>query len=110
MIQRIRWVGTAVVALLTVASVCLAAEPNYAPGKGGIGGQVGGSTFRLDRAFGADWFGDYSESAQARLSFNANFRYIINPRFRWQVSPGFTWAAYAVPDGQGDPQRNGLKP
>lgn len=98
MIQRIRSVGIAVAALLTVASVCLAAEPNYAPGKGGIGGHLGVSTFRFDRAIGADWFGDYSESAQARLALDANFRYVISRRFRWQVSPGFMWSAYADGD------------
>jgi hypothetical protein len=96
MIPRFCWVSTAVVALLTVASVCpVAAEPNYAPGKGGVGGMLGGSTFRLDRTLGSDWFGDYSEGAQARFALNANFRYVMSRRLRWQVSPGFTWSAYS---------------
>jgi hypothetical protein len=96
MISRVRWVSIACVALLTVASACpAAAAPNYAPGKGGIGGLVGGSYFRLDRVLGDNWFGDYSEGAQARLSFNGNFRYVISRHYRWQVSPGFTWSAYS---------------
>ena len=99
MIPRVRWVSIAGAALLTVASVCPAqADPNYAPGKGGLGGQMGVSTFRLDRAIGSGWFGDYSEGAQARFSFNGNFRYVVSPVWRWQVSPGFTWSAYSDVD------------
>ena len=99
MISRVRRVGIAGVALLTVALACPAfSDPNYAPGKGGIGGAMGGSYFRLDRTFGADWFGDYSAGAQARFSFDGNFRYVINRNFRWQLGPGFTWSAYSNVD------------
>ena len=99
MIPRVRWVSIAGFALLTAASVCpVSAEPNYAPGKGGIGGLMGGSTFRLDRTLGSGWFGDYSDGAQARFSFNGNFRYVISRKLRWQVSPGFTWTAYSNQD------------
>lgn len=83
-----------VLAMLVLASTCLAAEPGHQPGKGGVGGQLGLSYFRLDRAFGADWFGDYSAGAQTRFAFSGHFRYVVNPWLRWQVSPGFTWAAY----------------
>ena len=99
MISRVCWVSIAGAALLTMASVCLvAADPNYAPGKGGVGGQIGISTFRGDRILGSDWFGDYSEGAQSRLSFNGNLRYVMSKHLRWQVSPGFTWSAYSNVD------------
>src|SRR2546426_91682 len=94
MIPRVCGVGGALAALLTVASVCLAAEPNNGPGRGGVGGQLGGSTFRFDRMLGKGWFGDYSDGAISRFAFRANFRYVVNKWLRWQVSPGMTWSAY----------------
>jgi len=97
MIPRIRWVSLAVLALLTVASACLAAEdePAYKPGRGGVGGQLGGSYFGLDRIFGnANWFADYSHGAMPRFAFAGQFRYVSSNRWRWQISPGFTWTAY----------------
>ena len=96
MIPRIRWVSFAVLALLTAASACLAAEgePAYKPGKGGVGGQFGGSYFGFDRMFGNGGFGDYSKGAMPRFSFAGQFRYVQSNRWRWQLSPGFTWAAY----------------
>jgi hypothetical protein len=97
MIPRIRWVSLASAALLTVATACLAAEesPGYRTGKASVGGQLGGSYFGVvDRLFGQDWFGDYSEGAWARFAFAATFRYVSSPHFRWQVSPGFTWTGY----------------
>lgn len=93
MISRFGRMGI-VLAMLVAASPCLGAEPGHVPGKGGVGGQVGVSSFRLDRAFGSDWFDAYSAGAQTRFSFSGHFRYIVNPWLRWQVSPGFTWAAY----------------
>lgn len=56
------------------------------PGRGGIGGQVGGTYMYAE--------GDYSEGAQPRPSFVGHFRYVINRRWGWQVSPSFTWAGY----------------
>jgi hypothetical protein len=96
MIPRIRWVSFAVLALLTIASACLAAEgePAYKPGKGGVGGQFGGSYFGFDRMFGNGWFGDYSKWAMPRFSFAGQFRYVSSKHWRWQVNPGFTWNAY----------------
>jgi hypothetical protein len=96
MIPRIRWVSFAVLALLTTASACLAAEgePAYKPGKGGVGGQFGGSYFGVDRMFGGEWFGDYSKGAMPRGSFSGQFRYVQSKHWRWQLSPGFTWTAY----------------
>jgi len=96
MTQRFGWVSLAALVLLTVASTCLAAdgEPAYKAGKGGIGGQIGGSYFGFDRMFGGDWFGDYSEGAMPRAGFAAQFRYVQSRHWRWQVSPGFTWSAY----------------
>lgn len=96
MIPRIRWVSFALLALLATASAGLAAEgePAYKPGQGGIGGQLGGSYFGVDRMFGAEWFGDYSKWAMPRLSFAGQFRYVHSKHWRWQVNPGFTWTAY----------------
>lgn len=94
MIPRVCGVSGALVALLTVASVCVAADPGYTPGIGGIGGQIGGSTFRFDRMLGSSWFGDYSAGAQPRFILHAHFRYVVNRWLRWQVSPGMTWAGY----------------
>lgn len=86
MILRVCRVSIAAVLMLAVASACLAVEPGYAPGKGGVGGQLGGSYFLGE--------GDYSKNAQPRLSFSGHFRYAMGKRLRWQVGPGFTWAAY----------------
>jgi hypothetical protein len=96
MIPRVRSAGIALLAVLATATPCLAAE-GMAPGRGAIGGQLGGSKFWAD--------GDYSEGSKPRLAFSGHFRYVINNRFRWQVSPGFTWSGYSgtvampVPDG-----------
>jgi hypothetical protein len=90
MIPRVRTASIALFAVLAVASPCLATV-GMAPGRGAIGGQVGGSVF---------WGGeDYSEGAKTRPALSAHYRYVINNRFRWQVGPGFTWAGYskAVP-------------
>lgn len=96
MIPRTRWVSFAALALLAIASTCLAAEGEsaYKPGRGGIGGQFGGSYFGVDRMLGGDWFGDYSYRAAPRFSFAGQFRYVQSNHWRWQVSPGFTWTAY----------------
>lgn len=88
MIARFRCVSVALAALLTVASACLAAEPGYAPRKGGVGGGLGYSKFAADA--------DYSDDSRGRPSFSGAFRYVMSPRWRWQVSPGFTWSAYGV--------------
>lgn len=96
MIPRVRSAGIAFLAVLAVASPCLAAG-EMAPGRGGIGGQFGGSVFLGD--------GDYSRGARPRLAFAGHYRYVINGGFRWQVAPGFTWTTYSgaqpmpVPDG-----------
>ena len=87
MIPRSRCVSVALPALLTVASVCLAAEPGYVPHKGGVGGGLGYSRFVEDA--------DYSQDAAGRFSFSGSFRYVVSKGLRWQVSPGFTWSAYA---------------
>jgi hypothetical protein len=96
MISRIRWVGFAALALLTVASACLAAEgdPSYGPGKGGIGGEFGGSYFGVDRIFGGEWFGDYSHGTMPRGSVAGQIRFVRSKHWRWQFSPGFTWGTY----------------
>jgi hypothetical protein len=94
MISRVRRVSVAASLMLTVASVCLAQdtsvsdprEPGYGPGKGGIGFQLGASSFVADA--------DYSAGAAARFGFAAQFRYAMRRWVRWQISPGFTWAGY----------------
>ncbi|MGH7741710.1 MAG: hypothetical protein ACRENS_06775 [Candidatus Eiseniibacteriota bacterium] len=104
--SRVRWVGGAVLVLLTVASACLAAEPPAGaiaadtsgavpsaprrgdrPGFGGVGGQMGVGY--------VPGYQDYSKYAQVRMSFAANWRYTMSPSWRWQVSPGFVWTGYS---------------
>ena len=102
MFHRLRWASLALFAMLAAASTCLAAE-GMGRGRGGVGGQIGGSTFWAD--------GDYSEGALQRLAFSGHFRYMMTNHFRWQISPGFTWSGYSsqiltpVPDGS-DPLRH----
>jgi len=97
MIPSVRSAGIVLFAVLAAASPCLAAV-GMAPGRGAIGGQLGGSYFWADA--------DYSEGAEVRFAFSGNFRYVVNKWMRWQISPGFTWAGYssgtpiAVPDGR----------
>jgi hypothetical protein len=86
MILRVRCVSLAVLAWLTAASACIAAEPNYAPRKGGVGGSLG-----LGQVLGQ---GDYSEDSRPRFSFAGQFRYVMTPAWRWQFGPGLAWAAY----------------
>jgi hypothetical protein len=94
MISRVRRVSVAVVAALTTAAACYAAEPGGGPGQGGIGGQLGASTFRFDGWWGSNWFGDYSAGSQSRPVFHGHWRYQMNSHFRWEVAPGYTWAGY----------------
>jgi hypothetical protein len=122
MISGVRRAIVAMFATLATASVCLAqestppvvadtatvapaptssgtarpAEPTTGSvtGRGGIGGQIGTSSFRFDRVFGEQWFGDYSAGSSPRLSFHGHWRYQMNSFLRWQVAMGFTWAGY----------------
>jgi len=90
MSARVRWSSIASLAVLAVAAPCLAADAvtptGMAPGRGGIGGQVGGSYFYM-----AD---DYSAGAQPRMAFAGNFRFMMSHTMRFQFSPGFLWSAY----------------
>jgi hypothetical protein len=86
MSSKVRCASCAVLAWLTAASVCFAAEGDYAPRKGGVGGGLG-----LGQFFGN---GDYSSGARPRFSFSGNFRYVMTKHWRWQFSPGLTWTAY----------------
>lgn len=86
MIPRVRSAGIALLAVLAVASPCLGAD-GMAPGRGAIGGQIGGSRFWADA--------DFSEGARSRFAFSGHFRYVLNNRIRWQISPGFTWTGYS---------------
>jgi hypothetical protein len=88
-------VGIAVSAMLAVAATCLAQEPTQPaaqepsgmiPGRGAIGGLVGGSYFFADA--------DYTTGALPRFAFAGNLRYVASRSWRIQVSPGFTWAGY----------------
>jgi hypothetical protein len=64
----------------------LSGRPAARPGRGAVGGEIGGSWILAGD--------DYAKHAQPRLSFLGSFRYVISPHWRWQVSPYFTWAAY----------------
>jgi hypothetical protein len=86
MSSKVRCASCAVLAWLTAASVCVAAEGDYGPRKGGVGGGLGLGQFVGN--------GDYSSGAQMRFSFSGNFRYVMTNHWRWQFSPGLTWAAY----------------
>lgn len=113
MISRVSRLGLAMLACLTVAVACFAAEPTTSPdkpertatpakaepeagpGKGGIGAQMGGSMFSLDRTLGSEWFVDYSNGAGSRFSFDAHWRYQLSKRWRGQLATGFAWAGYS---------------
>ncbi len=96
MISRVYRVGVALLTCLAVATACFAAEPGPAPGKGGMGGQLGLSTFALDRALGKEWFADYSNGASMRFAFDAHWRYQFTNRWRGQVATGFAWTGYSA--------------
>lgn len=92
--SRVFAVSGSLLGLLTAASLCVAAEPSYAPGKASVGGSFGVATFRPDGMLGSAWFGDYSNGAITRFSFAGQFRYAMNSWLRLQAGPGVTWCAY----------------
>lgn len=95
MIPRLCTAGVALVALLVLPSAAFAqattapASPDSgaAPGRGGIGGMIGGGQIIADA--------DYSEGAQPRFAFAGYFRYVMNDWLRLQLSFSHTWTAYA---------------
>jgi len=107
MISSVRWVSIATLALLTVASTCLAADPDTTgalPGRASIGGSLGLSYFGHTSGTGSNvdskatlsnWSGPYSVGAEPRFSLAASFRYVMTRHLRWQVSPGFLWTGYS---------------
>ena len=105
MISSVYRVGVALLASLAVATACSAADQGYAPGQGGIGGQIGVSTFSIDRVLGSEWFEDYSNGASPRFAFDAHWRYQLSKRWRGQIATGFTWSGYSSKhDPAGNPQ------
>ena len=107
-------VSIALVALLTLASPCFAADPPAAgssgpttggqPGQASLGGGAGVSYFLADGDFtmsrdgrgkGRDLWG--SRDAGVRFALAANLRYIMSRHWRWQVSPGVLWTGYRNP-------------
>ena len=99
MISRVHWAGAAALVLMSFATASFAADSLsvYRPGRGSLGGQIGGSMFLADQ--------DYSQSRAAnggfdgrdsrpRFGLQANFRYLMSPSWRWQISPGYTWTGY----------------
>ena len=102
MIARARRMGIALIAMLAAAP-CLAQDapaptpsptpaPSTArtgamPGRGSVGGLIGGSYFYKAN--------EYSKGALPRFDFSGQLRYVFSRGFRLQVSPGFTWAAYS---------------
>lgn len=94
MIASVRRATALSVLLLGLAGSAWAADADstaapigHKPGRGSVGGQLGGSLLVAD--------GDYSEGAQPRFSFSGHFRYVISEGSRWQFSPLYTWTAYA---------------
>jgi len=106
MISRMCRASLAVLVALTLATPCLAAGsdstttqpsgpgPGGGPGQGGIGGQLGFVTYKLDRLLGSDWFLDYSNGAKMRFAFDAHWRYTLRSNWRAQLATGFSWAGY----------------
>jgi hypothetical protein len=117
MMKRLGGVSIALIALLTVASACFAADPPAAnlsaaalpeakfepggPGTSAIGGDLGLSYFIADADYvnsrdpngqGRDMWKD--RDAGMRFAFSAKFRYTWSRHWRWQVSPGFLWTGY----------------
>lgn len=93
MIVSVRRAGAVIALLLGMAGAAWAQDADstaapigHTPGRGGLGGTIGGSYLAAD--------GDYSKGAQPRLSFAGTFRYVIAPGSRWQIAPTYTWAAY----------------
>ncbi len=90
--SRFRMASVVALVLLATTSVSHAqqvdsiATKGAIPGRGAIGGQIGGTYMVTE--------GDYSEGAQPRFSFVGHFRYVISKRWGWQVSPYFTWSGY----------------
>lgn len=92
---RVRLACAAALLLLVSAQASLAQQADTTaalhgslPGRGAIGGQIGGSWIVAEQ--------DYSKGAQPRFSFTGQYDYVISNRWRWQVSPYFTWNAYRV--------------
>ena len=90
MMFRIGWTGIALLAVLGAASPCRAAtftdSTGAAPGRGAIGGLIGGSYMIAAE--------DYSQGALSRFDFSGHWRYVFSNSWRLQIGPGFTWSAY----------------
>jgi hypothetical protein len=114
MMTRIRSVVITSLAMLAVASACVAqvavppagadttppadstahvagTRPKHrvdedASGRAGLGGLLGGSFF--------DAAQDYSHGALPRFDFSGHWRYSFSDSWRGQIGIGFTWAAY----------------
>lgn len=90
--SRIRLASLVALLCLATASVSQAqsadsvATKGPLPGRGSIGGQVGGSYIVSG--------GEYADGTQPRFSFAGQFRYVISRSWGWQVSPYFTWNGY----------------
>src|SRR5262245_18339059 len=94
MILRARWMGIVVAMLLTfpclgahAATDSTAVRGGSSPGRGGVGGVLGGTLFVSSE--------DFSTGALPRFSFDGHWRYQMNTRVRIQVGVAFTWAAYS---------------
>ena len=90
--SRFLRVGAAVLLLAGAAGIGHAQQADSVatrgalPGRGGIGGQIGGTYFFSGT--------DYKDGSQPRFSFIGHFRYQANKTWGWQVSPYFTWSGY----------------
>jgi len=80
--------GAAPASFAQQADSLTAARSGALPGRGSVGGQVGGSWIVASH--------DYAHAAAPRFSFAGHFGYVISRTWRWQVSPYMTWNAYRV--------------
>ena len=103
--SRVRLAGAVVLALVALASVSHAQAPDtttthartgYLPGRGSVGGQIGGLWLLSGN--------DFAPGAQPRFSFIGHFRYVISRSWRWQVSPYLGWNSYRT--GSAAPYRD----
>lgn len=101
MFKTARVVSLALLASLTAASVCLAADSLSVVGMASMGGGLGISRFLADADYTMARDGGGSgrdvwstRDAASRFAFAAELRYTLSRHWRIQVSPGFLWTGY----------------
>lgn len=123
MIPRLHGVSIACLAVLTVASACLAQDvvlppvpaapdsagapaaaasastptPMHLVKRASFGGLLGWGTVLADADYSSrrDAAGAFgSADTRSRPAFGATFRYQMTPWLRWQIAPGYLWVGY----------------